>query len=155
MSEKITGYSLLSVGLAIMIFCVINVILVFTNQIKPFSYFNLQPPTTNANTAQATPLSLDSLKMENGSLNVNDLMSKLQGGGANSLPGMNFISGDSLNQILNLSTQFFLMTFILGFGYKIANLGVQLVRPINVKLKASPEIPPVIPPSQPQQPPLQ
>jgi hypothetical protein len=141
MSEKITGYSLLSVGLVIMIFCVINIILVFTNQIKPFSYFNLD--TGNNQTTSS-------------SLNMNDLISKLQAGNtisadSLSLPKTDFLPAGSLDQILNLSTQFFLMTFILGFGYKLANLGVQLVRPINVKLKSAPEIPS----PQPQQPPLQ
>jgi hypothetical protein len=143
MSEKITGYSLLFLGIGIMFFCVINIFMVFTNKMEPFSYFNIASSSGEGNP-----------------LNISNLMKQIQGGNQDALntsialPKTDLIPSESLNQMLNLSTQFFLMTFILGFGYKLANLGVQLVRPINVKLKSAPEIPPVILPSQPPQPPL-
>lgn len=127
MSEKITGYSLLVLGIGIMIFCVVNVFMVFTNKTKPFSYFNI---TSNNNSSN-----------QGSFLNVNDLIKQMQSGNENGLSGsiplpkFDLIPPEVLNQTLNLSTQFFLMTFILGFGYKLANLGVQLIRPINVKLK--------------------
>lgn len=128
MSEKITGYSLLSLGLGIMIFCAVNIFMVFTNKAKPFSYFNIASNNNSNN--------------QGSSLNVNDLVKQMQSGNQNSLsesiplPKFDLIPPEVLNQTLNLSTQFFLMTFILGFGYKLASLGIQLLRPINVKLKA-------------------
>jgi hypothetical protein len=144
MSEKISGYSLLFLGIGIMFFCAINIFMVFTNKTEPFSYFNI-----SSNGSQENPL------------DIGNLMKQIQGGNQDTLntsitfPKTELIPSESLNQMLNLSAQFFLMTFILGFGYKLANLGVQLVRPVKVNLKSAPEIPPVIPPSQPQQPPLQ
>lgn len=124
MSEKITGYLLLSVGLGIMIFCVVNIFMVFTNKAKPFSVFSIQ-----SSGSTSVP-------------GLNDLVSQLQKNNLNAsqvqLPKMDILPPEVLNQTLNLSTHFFLMTFILGFGYKLASLGVQLIRPISVKLKTDP-----------------
>jgi len=121
MSEKITGYLLLVVGIGIMVFCVVNVVMVFTNKAKPFAFFNLS--STNSG------------------INVQDIVAQIQKNSSNSatqasLPKLDLFPPEMLNQTLNLTTHFFLMSFILGFGYKLANLGVQLIRPINVKLKS-------------------
>ena len=128
MSVKVTGYSLLVVGLLIMAFCVVNMVMVFTNKTKPFSVFNIQP---------------------NGSTNtqsLNDLASQLQKNSSNGsqaqLPKLDILPPEVLNQILNMTAHLFLMSFILGFGYKLASLGVGLVRPINVKLRPEPISPP-------------
>lgn len=108
-----------------MIFSAVNIFMVFTNKTKPFSYFNM---ASNGN--------------RESSLDVGSLIKQMQSGNQNALnesiplPKFDLIPPEVLNQTLNLSTQFFLMTFILGFGYKLANLGVQLIRPINVKLKS-------------------
>ena len=51
-------------------------------------------------------------------------------------PKLDILPPEVLNQTLNMTTHFFLMSFLLGFGYKLASLGVQLIRPINVKLKS-------------------
>ncbi len=125
MSEKVSGYLLLVVGLTIMIVAVINIFMVFTNKTKPFSVFNISSSS---------------------SLNINDIISQLQKNNPTASPSasnntiappkIDILPPEVLNQTLNLSTHFFLMSFILGFGYKLANLGVQLIRPINVKLKS-------------------
>ncbi|MBI4096356.1 MAG: hypothetical protein HY425_01430 [Candidatus Levybacteria bacterium] len=121
MNEKITGYLLLLLGLGIMIFCVVNIVMVFTDKAEPFPVFNIQ-----SGSSTNTP-------------DLNNLVAQLQKNNPNAfqlqLPKIDILPPESLNQMLNLSTQFFLMTFILGFGYKIASLGVQLIRPINIKLK--------------------
>lgn len=140
MSEKVTGYLLLVIGLIIMIFSVVNIFLVFTNKAKPFSVFNL-----SSNSSE-------------GSLSINDIISQLQKNNPNALnqsitaPKLDILPPEVLNQTLNMTTHFFLISFILGFGYKLANLGVQLIRPINVKLTRPPQ--PVQPgePVQPIQP---
>jgi hypothetical protein len=124
MTEKMTGYLLLFVGLAIMVICVVSMFLVFTNRVKPFSVFNISSNSSN------------------GSLNISDIISELQKNSPNalnqaiSLPKLDILSPEVLNQTLNLSSHFFLMSFILGFGYKLATLGIQLIRTINVKLKS-------------------
>ena len=118
-----TGHLLLFVGLAIMVICVVNMFLVFTNKVKPFSVFNISSNSSN------------------GSLNISDIISELKKNSPNALnpatlPKLDILSPEVLNQTLNLSSHFFLMSFILGFGYKLATLGTKLIRPINVKLKS-------------------
>lgn len=125
MSEKVTGYLLLIVGLTIMVIAVINIFMVFTNRTKPFSVFKISSSS---------------------SLNINDIISQFQKNNLSASPSatnqtitppkLDILPPEVLNQTLNLSTHFFLMSFILGFGYKLANLGVQLIRTINVKLKS-------------------
>lgn len=127
-----TGYLLLVVGLIIMIISVINIFLVFTNRAKPFSVFNLPSDSSS-----------------NSSLNISDLISQLQQNNPNALsqtistPKLDILSPEVLNKTLNLSSHFFLMSFLLGFGYKLASLGVSLVRPINVKLRSNLPLPPL------------
>lgn len=41
----------------------------------------------------------------------------------------------TLNHMVNLGVQFLLMTFIMSFGFKIADLGVKLLRPIKIEAK--------------------
>lgn len=138
MREKVIGYSLVSIGLIIMIFCVINMVMVFSDNAKPFSIFNISS--------------------SNSALNIGDIVSQLQKSNPSNLsqsipaPKIDILPPEVINQTLNLSTHFFLMTFILGFGYKLSSLGVQFVRPINVKLKSSPETPLPNPPSSPPPP---
>ncbi len=129
MNEKVIGYSLLVFGIGIMVFCVVNVFMVFTNRAKPFQVFNI--PSNNSSGNSAT------------SLNIDDFVRSLQSDDATNLnrslpqPKIDILPPEVLNQSLNLTTHFFLMSFLLGFGYKLASLGVQLVRPINVKLRSS------------------
>ena len=127
MSEKISGYLLLLVGIAIMIFCVANVFLVFTNKIKPFEAFNLSSSGSSNSSG----------------VNVNDLVAQMKKGNLEGsgqslpLPKLDILPPEVLNQTLNMTTHFFLMSFLLGFGFKLSTLGVQLIRPINVKLKSN------------------
>jgi hypothetical protein len=128
MKGKTTGHILLLLGIGIMFFCVINVAMVLTNKIKPFSYFNLNPT-------------------QDISLDLNNIVKQIPVGDKNivspgiTLPKVNIIPFETLNQILNISNHLLLMTFILGFGFRLASLGVQLARPINVKLDSgSPEV---------------
>ena len=44
------------------------------------------------------------------------------------------IPADQLNEISNLSAHYLLMSFLLGVGFKVGTLGIQLLRPIEVKL---------------------
>lgn len=119
MNEKVSGYSLLISGLLIMVFCVVNIVMVFTNKAKPFSVFNLSSGNFGGNSIP---------------LNINTNQSAPQ-------PKIDILPPEVLNQTLNMTTHFFLMSFILGFGYKLSSLGIQLLRPINVKLRSSPDPP--------------
>ncbi len=127
MSEKIIGYTLLFLGLLIMAVSAVNIYMVFTNKTKPFEVFNIE----SNNDSQA------------GSIDVNDLIKQLQSGNSNAKnpdipqPKIDILPPEVLNHSLNLTTHFFLMSFVVGFGYKLASLGVQLVRPIKVKLRSN------------------
>lgn len=116
MGTKSTGYGLLALGILIMIFSVVQVFLLFTNQIKPPTLF------TENNT-------------QNQTINPSGLANPQGTGGINFSAIIDQAIGPKLNQALNMGTYFFLMTFLGGFGYKIASLGIQLIRPIVVKLK--------------------
>src|SRR3990167_10382364 len=110
MNAKTTGYIFLSIGVFIMVFSVVLVILAFTNIIHP-TYFSI--PKSTYPTASNTDLnSLNSTGQPN--------LSAL-------LPSLNIIPPGVLDSALNLSVHFFLMTFIGGFGYKLAMIGVNLI----------------------------
>lgn len=116
MDTKTTGWVFLGIGVFIMTFSVILVILAFTNVIHP-TYFG--DSTLSVNKPPAVN--------EINSLNPN------QANSAALMPSLDAISPEALGNVLNLSTHFFLMTFIGGFGYKLAMIGVNLIRPIVVK----------------------
>lgn len=116
MSDKLLGYSLLVGGIAIMVFSVVQVLLVFTHTIKPISAF------------QSAKSQVDTSALLQNALNPSGNLSF-------QMPKLDLIPQDTLNESLNLATHFFLMSFVLGFGYKISSLGVMMLRPITVKLK--------------------
>jgi len=45
------------------------------------------------------------------------------------------ISSDLLNESSNLAAHLFLMGFMASIGYKIGSLGIQMLRPIVVKVR--------------------
>ena len=116
MDTKTTGWVFLAIGVFIMTFSVVLVILAFTNVIHP-TYFGE---------------SSLSVKKPAAATEINSLSSS-QANAAALMPSLDAISPDALGNVLNLSTHFFLMTFIGGFGYKLAMIGVNLIRPIVVK----------------------
>lgn len=122
MDTKTTGYLFLGFGVFIMTFSLVLIILAFTNIIKP-SYFKTSSLTTQfKSTNQAEPqLDINSIA-SGGKLNISDIM-----------PSFNVIPPGVLDSALNLSAHFFLMTFIGGFGYKLAMIGTNLIRPIVIK----------------------
>ena len=124
MNERITGYILLSVGLLVMFGALIQVLLVFTGRTAPLPVFSMEAPK----------LSLSSLmpQLPTGSL-------PLPAGTDQSLE---LIPTADFNKTINMSVTLFLMGFVLSFGFKIASLGVMMLRPVVVKLNGKSEIPP-------------
>ncbi|HBC72396.1 hypothetical protein A2379_02895 [Candidatus Amesbacteria bacterium RIFOXYB1_FULL_47_13] len=114
MSEKIIGYSLLSLGLLLILAAVLSVYLVFTAKTKPARVFNQTGITLNLNQLLG-PQVLPNTGTEN--------------------PPVELISASALNDISNLTLHLLLMGFVAGGGYRIASLGVLLLRPIEVDLK--------------------
>lgn len=124
MNERITGYILLAAGILVMFGALIQVLLVFTGRIDPFPVFSIEAPK----------------------LSLSAFMPQLPAG---SLPVPTTTSDQSLellptaefNKMLNMSVAIFLMGFVLSFGFKIASLGVMMLRPIVVKASGKPETP--------------
>lgn len=117
MNTKTTGYIFLGTGIFIMVFSLVLVILAFTNIIHP-SYFSVSSKSTPSPTSN---IDLNSLPAT-GKPNLSAL-----------LPSLNIIPPGVLDNALNLSAHFLLMTFIGGFGHKLAMIGVNLIRPIVIK----------------------
>lgn len=125
MSERVTGYTLLFIGILIMIIALVNIFMVFTGRMKPIRVIRLDQ-STSTSSFDITQLFPNLPE---------DQKSQLQQlGGINPTAGL--FPPELMNDLVNLTTHFFLMTFLMGFGQKLASLGVNLVRPIKVTLRS-------------------
>lgn len=125
MTERTTGYILLVIGIIIMVFATFQIIFVFTGKTDGVALFQYEE------TAQSETSS---------SLDINSLLSQMQNSGSqgismDQIPNMQLIDPKTLNQVLNLTVYYLIMQFLLGLGFKLSSLGVQLLRPINVQMK--------------------
>jgi len=109
--EKIVGYLLLGIGILIMIFGTISVYRVFTGYAKPFELFNLS-----------------GISVSPSNLLGNEFAATDQ------TANLDLLSAKDLNSTANSLAHLFLMGFIVSTGYKLATLGVNMVRPIIVKV---------------------
>ena len=116
-SERIVGYVLISLGIMTMVFAAIQIITVYTNKATPIEFFTSKPIIAQQVESDGTDNMLAGL------------------GGGSSLPIPQLIDPALLNNVLNMAIYFLIMNFLLGLGFKIANLGVQLVRPIKVEVR--------------------
>ena len=126
MSEKIIGYILLILGLIIIFFSGFSVYQVFTKQAKPAQLFNFKG------------IGLDTSSIISNSLppEFAQMVPKNSGGATQEI-----IPPALLNESSNIFAHLMLMGFLMSLGAKIASLGIQLVRPIVVKLKTKEVIP--------------
>ena len=108
-SNKIFGYSLLIVGLLVIIFCAFKVYKVFTGAELPFNLFTL------------SSVSVD--------------LGKVVGQPTNAGLTQELFSAELINKPLNYGFYLMLFGFIASTGFKIATLGVQLARTLNVSVK--------------------
>lgn len=114
MSERITGFFLLFVGIFFVIGCSLNVYFVFTKQLKPVELF----------------------KYSGISIDPSAMMPALPNNSSPStVKPVEIVSAAMINDSSNLLAHIFLMSFLSGAGFKIASLGIQLLRPIKVNLK--------------------
>lgn len=115
MDTKLSGYLLLASGLALIIFSLVSVYLVFTAQHQAPQLFN------------QAGISFDLGKMLTGNL------SQLSASGSST----EILSADTINRSTNLFVYLVFMSFVSGAGFKIATLGIQLLRPIEVHLQST------------------
>ncbi len=122
MNERVAGYILLVVGVVMILLSAVSVYLVFTKHSEPVQLFS------------GPGISLDLGSMIGGNLNALNNVGisnpKSQTKQADIIPAA------LLNDTSNLFAHVFLMSFLAGIGFKLASLGIQLLRPIVIKLKA-------------------
>jgi hypothetical protein len=123
MSERVTGYLLLIIGVLLVIGSLAGVYFVFTGRIQPYPIFNLP----------AITLDLSGLMEAEG-----QEAQQLSESGASLQTEL--VKGEVLNKPLNLVASLLFMSFLLNVGFKIGSLGVQLIRPIKVVLKGEKSI---------------
>lgn len=112
MGEKVTGWAFLTVGVLVIGIAAVSVYMIFTGQAEPFSLFNFK--------GVSVPLS---------ALMGTEVPSGIE------LPEIEIFPGDVLNDTSNTLAHLFLMGFMVSVGYKIASLGINLLRPIIVKME--------------------
>lgn len=120
MQEKIIGFSLLTIGILIIVFSAFNVYRVFTGKTNPVDLFNSQGITLDLSSLTGEDLSPEqrqALEEEGTSLRTE------------------LVEPELVNKPLNLGVHLLLMGFLVNVGYKISSIGVQFLRPIKVKLR--------------------
>lgn len=119
MSEKIIGYGLLALGLAIIFVSAFSVFLVFSSRQKPIQLFNFPGITINMGSSLQASLP----KELQSAINLNDPALRQE-----------IVPASLLNESGNIIAYLILMGFVVNIGFKIASLGTQMARPIIVKL---------------------
>lgn len=121
MSEKIVGYVLLVFGVIIILFSGWNVYGVFTKRIQPVQLFGFKGIGIDMGQIISNALPKD--------------LAPLTGTNLQPAQKTEIIPAEMLNGLLDIMAQIILMGFIGGAGYKLASLGVMLLRPVEVKMK--------------------
>lgn len=121
MSEKIVGYLLLVAGLVIIVIAVISVYSVFTKKSNPVDLFNLGGISIDMSSFAGADLSSEQREQ----LARSNLSTKTE-----------LIPSSVLSTPLNYAAHLMFMGFLASIGFKIANIGTMLIRPIKVKLKS-------------------
>ncbi|HNQ31548.1 MAG TPA: hypothetical protein PKG71_03590 [Candidatus Woesebacteria bacterium] len=130
-TSAIVGYMLLVMGVVIMILSVVQVYRVISRQAEPIAFFTFQGISINPSqyAPQVDMSALDALRSQ---LNL--------GKSAPTQPALGesveIIPAEVINGPANLGVFFLFMGFLLNVGYKFADLGVKLVRPVYVKMNA-------------------
>jgi hypothetical protein len=132
MTDKVTGYLLVVIGLIIILFSGFSVYQVFTAKEKPVDLFHFDGISLNLSSLLGSGEGLSS--EQQAALEKQKSQIKPQ----------EIVSAQLLNESSNLAAHIFLMGFIASIGYKVASLGVQFVRPIIVKVRESKETPLVV-----------
>ena len=115
MSEKVVGYSLLAVGIVVILDSALSVYMVFTKRVTPIDLFSFPGISVDVPRENTDSTTQSTQKTE-------------------------LISSAMLNESSNLFAHLMLMGFMASNGSKIAAIGVSMVRPIVVKLKAKEEV---------------
>ena len=122
MSEKVTGYLLLLAGIVIIALSSLSVYYVFKGRVKPIELFKLPGISIDLSNIAGADLPKESSDIGSQATLKTDL-----------------VEPDIINAPLNLFAHVIFMGFLVNVGFKVSSLGVQMLRPIKVNVKASEE----------------
>lgn len=125
MSEKVVGYSLLTVGIIIILLCGLNVFQIFNKQARPVQFFNF--PGISIDLGSAISGSLPPEQKALVALQMGDKAKQ------------EIVPAEVLNDSSNVAIHLFFMGFLASIGYRIASVGVELIRPVIVRVRESRE----------------
>ena len=129
MTEKILGYLLLTIGIITIVLSGASVYSVFTKKSTPVAVFNFKSISIDMGQLLPSNLSIP----ENLPPEVASLL-KSEDQPTNKTQKAEILPAEILNTTSNLFAHLLLMGFIASIGFKLASLGIMLVRPIKVKL---------------------
>jgi hypothetical protein len=115
--EKVVGYLLLVIGVVIILSGALSIYQIFTGHATPVQIFHF--PSVSIDLSSSLLASLPAQIRAT----------------APAVAPTEIMSGETISATANLVGHFLLMGFILNVGYKLASLGVQLLRPIIVQGK--------------------
>lgn len=133
---KISGYTLLVVGIALILWSVFSVYQVFTGKTRAYNLFNFD--AIGLDLASLVPVpEIDTSQLPDGV----ELPARYVSPQTDQKTEI--VSSSLLNDTTNIIFHLMLMGFVAGGGYKLASLGTMLVRPVKVNLKEAGSSPPL------------
>lgn len=121
MSEKVIGYILLTLGVVVILLTALDAYLVFTKRKQPIQLFNFAGISIDPS-AYAPQIEVPA--------GMESYVKPPKSG-----QKMEIIPGNVLNLSSNLFAHIMLLGFIASIGGRLASIGTQLLRPIEVKLR--------------------
>lgn len=110
MTNKLTGYILITVGILLILFSALHIFNIFsknTRAVEVFSFSGIEFPVET----------LTGIKSQ-----------------SKDPPKLELLSQDKLNDPLNLFANIIIMGFFSTIGYKLAGIGAMLVRPVKINM---------------------
>ena len=124
-NDKVLGYILLLIGLAMIFVSTFIAFRVFTGKSEPAKIFDVEAPVINLPSQNSLTLP-EGFELPEGVILP---QSSVEG------KGFKIIPDEVFNRLLNSSLYFLAMTFVASSGAKIASIGVQLVKEVKVQFK--------------------
>lgn len=127
--NMLIGYCLIMLGVVVMFLACIQVYRVFTRQAQPMQYFQFEGVKIDLRSLapQIDTSALDQLRQQ---LNMPQGSAERQPTPAQMTE---IIPAQVLNEPANLGVFLLFMGFLLNLGYRLADLGIKLVKPIYVR----------------------
>lgn len=122
MSEKVIGYILLTSGVFVILFSLVNVYFLLLGQISAVTLFNFEA------------VSVDTAQLLGGDLTPQERAALQQQLGNSSIE---LIPSQILNETSNLIAHIVIMGLMASIGYRLGMLGVFMLRTINIPIKKS------------------